>query len=252
MQRRAFLLGAGAAALVGVPGLANAAVPTIVASGGGAMSAANAQELVSLAPNGRVLLSPYSGPSAKVAAEEGRNLRSWGFRHVDVLNLSDPEQARAQIAAAGMIWFAGGSQKSQVLSLSAAPEVMTALHRAYQAGTVMAGGSAGAAVMSRLMISGGTNGLVYTRAGLGFWPEAVIDQHVRARHREYRLPKVIAQNPALVGIGLDEGCMIVFRDGRFTVSGSPFAIVTRSVGGNLTQLELRPGQSYDMGRHQIV
>ena len=62
-----------------------------------------------------------------------------------------------------------------------------ALLDANRAGTVMSGSSAGAAVMSKLMISGGSNGNVYTREGLGFLPSLVLDQHVRQRGREYRL-----------------------------------------------------------------
>jgi len=58
--------------------------------------------------------------------------------------------------------------------------------------------------------------------------------------------KVIGRNPSLVGVGLDEGCMIVLRDGRFDVFGQPYAIVTRAVGGRLDELRLTPGQGYDL------
>ena len=246
MDRRTLLFGTIGLVTAGLPALGKVRSPTIVADGGGTMGTSNARRLISLAPQRRVLLSPYSGSPVEVAAEEGSYLRSWGFSRVEVLDLSDAAKALAQIDSIGMIWFAGGLQKSQVLALSGVPGVVEALNRAYLSGTVMAGGSAGAAVMTKLMISGGKDGEVYTRAGLGFWPEAVIDQHVRARRREYRLQKVIAQNPSLVGIGLDEGCMIVFSNGRFSVSGKSFAIVTRWVDGALNEERLRPGQTYDM------
>lgn len=250
MDRRTLILGALGLWACGVPTLGAGRAPTLVAHGGGPVSGGAAQKLVALAPQRRVLLSPYSGDPGQVAAEEASYMRSWGFGRIDVLDLSDPAAARAQIAAAGMVWFAGGLQKAQVQALTGVPGVQKALLAAYQAGTVMAGGSAGAAVLTRLMISGGKDGEVYTRAGLGFWPEAVLDQHVRARHREYRLQKVIAQNPSLIGIGLDEGCMIVLRDGRFSVSGTGLAIVTRWVDGALAEDRLKPGQSYDMTRLQ--
>lgn len=243
MQRRAFLLGAGAVAAGGVPGFAGVAEPTIVALGGGALDDRTRQRLVSMAPGRRVLLAPYSGPSAMVGAQQGNYLRSLGFGRVDVLNLSDPLQARRQIGEAGMIWFADGMPEHQVRSLRAAPEVMTALDEAWRGGTILAG-AGGVAAVSGLMITGGSDGRVSTAAGLGFWPEAVLDTQVRALHREYRLKKVIARNPLLVGVGLDEGCMIVCREGRFTVFGQPFAIVTRSVGGKLSETRLKPGQHY--------
>jgi len=134
MQRRTFLLGAGASAIGGVPGLAAAGVPTIVALGGGALDDQTRQRLVAMAPGRRVLLAPYSGPSAMVGAQEGNYLRALGFGHVEVLNLSDPLQARRQIGEAGMIWFARGKPASQVRSLRAAPEVLAALGQAYRGG----------------------------------------------------------------------------------------------------------------------
>lgn len=192
-----------------------------------------------------LLISPYSGEPKSTALDSAELLRGMGFRNVSILDITQPQNAVRQIQNTRGIWFSGGYQKQQVLSLASIPSLIDTLKTAYQNGVVMIGSSAGAAVMTKLMISGGTNGAVYTRAGLGFWPEVVLDQHVGQRHREYRLQKVIAGNPNLVGIGLDESTWIIRKDGGFTVRGRGVArVVFVGEDGQLTEKRLKSGANY--------
>lgn len=70
--------------------------------------------------------------------------------------------------------------------------------------------SAGAAVMSRIMLAeGGTpvlpkKDVAVLQEGLGFVPSAIIDQHFSERRRLGRLMSVLAQRPDLLGVGIDE------------------------------------------------
>ncbi len=245
--RRRFLTGMGAVGLAASlcsPLVAKTKTATIFAHGGGQFDARIAKEIKRLAGR-RVLISPYSGADpAGMGASDTRFLKNMGLRQISVLDIQSTA-ALSKIAAADMIWFSGGSQKNQVLRLAAVPGISSALHQAFRAGTVMAGGSAGAAVMSKLMISGGRNGAAYTRAGLGFWPEVVLDQHVAQRGREYRLRKVISANRALIGVGLDEATAVTYRGGRFKVSGRGKVRIVTWKDGTLHEQLLRRGQSYD-------
>ncbi len=62
--------------------------------------------------------------------------------------------------------------------------------------------------MTKVMITGGSP-KARTGVGFGFLPGAVIDQHFLRRNRFNRLLGVLAQNPGLVGIGIDEGTALI-------------------------------------------
>src|SRR5688572_32093765 len=64
--------------------------------------------------------------------------------------------------------------------------------------------------MSTHMVAFGASGatpkqrMVHMVAGLGLLPGVIVDQHFEARNRLGRLLAIIAQNPSLLGIGVDE------------------------------------------------
>ena len=227
---------------------AKAGQPTVIAQGGGTLGRSLARQIKQAAGGGRVrlLISPYSTEDPKeTAAFEGGLLRRLGFSDIEVLDLGSSRRARDQIAAADAIWFTGGHQKTQVLTLGKVPGLHSALREAHANGVVMAGSSAGAAVLSRLMISGGQDGAVYTRAGLGFWNNVVLDQHVGERHREYRLRKVIGANRKLIGIGLDEDVWVNYSNGSAHFGGRGFARLVYWSDG-LKEKTLRDGSKVQL------
>lgn len=107
---------------------------------------------------------------------------------------------------------------------------------------MIAGTSAGAAVMSEVMITG--NQLKYkdyentfdnieiknveTKQGLGFITSAVIDQHFVVRSRYNRLLSLIIENPTFKGIGIDEGTAILVKNGLVEVVGKAQVIVFKN------------------------
>ena len=79
--------------------------------------------------------------------------------------------------------------------------------------------SAGAAVMSRVMIRSG-NPVAEVGTGFGLIDGAVIDQHFLVRKREPRLRKVLEEHPGLVGYGVDEGTALILRGRRLLAVGA--------------------------------
>ena len=91
------------------------------------------------------------------------------------------------------------------------------MHKLLERGGVIGGTSAGAAVMSKMMIRRGSPTAEVGR-GFGFLDGAVVDQHFVRRMRQDRLLKVIEQQPTLVGLGIDEGQLLV-QGRRLSVLG---------------------------------
>jgi cyanophycinase len=91
----------------------------------------------------------------------------------------------------------------------------------------MMGTSAGASVMSSTMIVQGEDNeparkcTLKMAPGLGFFNGVIIDQHFDQRGRFGRLLCGVAENPQILGIGIDEDTAIkVFSDKHFEIIGS--------------------------------
>jgi cyanophycinase len=119
------------------------------------------------------------------------------------------------------------------------------IHQRYQAGAVIAGTSAGAAMMPEVMIVEGdpvTNPrpeVVELRQGLGFLKGVLIDQHFSQRGRQGRLLTALVQDASLLGLGIDEDTAIIVKEDQFEVVGSGAVTVfdeSESVYNNLDQL----------------
>lgn len=146
------------------------------------------------------------------------------------------------LKTAKLIYIGGGDQVRFMEIINSNPEVKNLLKSAYQNGKMIAGTSAGAAVMSEVMITG--NQLKYkdyentfdnieiknveTKQGLGFIKTAVIDQHFVVRSRYNRLLSLIIENPTYKGIGIDEGTAILVKNGSAEVVGRAQVIVFKN------------------------
>jgi cyanophycinase len=121
----------------------------------------------------------------------------------------------AAIENATCLFMTGGSQ-DRLTSILAGTEVCRAMHHGFrERGLVIAGTSAGASVLSEHMLLGGPSdvqprkGAIPVAAGLGFLYQAIIDQHFSERQRLSRLLSVLAQNPFLIGLGIDEDTALI-------------------------------------------
>lgn len=171
---------------------------------------------------------------------EKRNLKALdcAFKKDEKLSPSKLDSLKT----AKLIYIGGGDQVTFMEIINSNPEVKNLLKSAYQNGKMIAGTSAGAAVMSEVMITG--NQLKYkdyentfdnieiknveTKQGLGFIKTAVIDQHFVVRSRYNRLLSLIIENPTYKGIGIDEGTAILVKNGAAEVVGRAQVIVFKN------------------------
>jgi cyanophycinase len=177
-------------------------------------------------PSAYVVVVPHASTDPQDTAR--RCVEYWseaGAERVEpLLDLADPSARRA-LTEADLIWFCGGSQTRLMEALRTA-DLVDLLRERFRAGAVVGGTSAGAAVLSRVMIAGpaGPRGtpearLARVEEGLGLWPEVVIDQHFLRRNREERLRGVVAENPTLLGVGIDECTAVIVRGRELEVVG---------------------------------
>lgn len=150
---------------------------------------------------------------------------------LEILSISSRRVANSKgtvdrLRHAGAVFFSGGDQL-RLTSILGGTEFYYALHAAYRDGLLIAGTSAGAAAMSDTMIVGGTDDespkkdVLRMAPGMGFLQEAVVDQHFAQRGRIGRLVTVIAQNPHVLGIGIDEDTAVyISDDGKLQVIGN--------------------------------
>ncbi len=121
---------------------------------------------------------------------------------------NDETFARAVSDATG-IFLTGGNQLRLSSTLGGTRLADAVLER-FRHGAVIAGTSAGASAMSSHMIAFGASGatpkhrMAAIAAGLGVLPGVIVDQHFQQRNRLGRLLSLIAQNPSLLGLGIDE------------------------------------------------
>jgi cyanophycinase len=96
-------------------------------------------------------------------------------------------------------------------------------------GGAVGGESAGAAIMSPVMISGGRES-PRTARGFGLLPGTLIDMHFLTRQRDGRMRKALQFQPGLVGLGIDEETAIIVRDNGINVAGNSKVVVYLSSG----------------------
>jgi cyanophycinase len=113
-------------------------------------------------------------------------------------------------------------------------------------GAVIAGTSAGAAVMSKKMITGNQKkhpgsdagfvtieaANIETTEGLGLLPDVIIDQHFIKRQRLNRLVAASIENPDYLCVGIDESTAVIVDGDEATVTGESQVVVIKNTGGN--------------------
>lgn len=141
--------------------------------------------------------------------------------HLDLQSRQDAndEETIREITSATGIFMTGGDQK-RLLAIIGGTALDAEMHAALKLrGACIGGTSAGASAMSGHMLAQGRaelhpeKGSVSLAAGLGFLHKVVIDQHFSERQRLSRLLSIVAQNPYLQGIGIDEDTALVIERG---------------------------------------
>lgn len=203
----------------------------IVAVGGGGTTDKIVARTLELA-GGREAVVVVLPQSSALKNAGDSSVRMWldaGARSARKLDFNDPG-AKAALAAASLIWIPGGDQNRFMRAIDGTglDEVIRARNRA---GAVVGGTSAGAAVLSGMMITGDadlqslTSGRTVLAPGLGLWTGGIFDQHFLRRQRNNRLLGAVLDHPQLIGIGIDEGTAVILRTGSFEVIGRSAVVV---------------------------
>src|SRR5215207_3333249 len=146
--------------------------------------------------------------------------RGLGVPHVYHLNIESREEAKSErkvriLDDATVVFFTGGDQLKITSQLGDTP-IYSRLRDIYERGGTIAGTSAGASVVCETMMVSGSGseshrigGSLQMAPGFGFLPGVIIDQHFAERGRIGRLTAAVAQNPRILGIGIDEDTAVV-------------------------------------------
>ena len=132
-----------------------------------------------------------------------------GMRPARARRRQRPAPRRACSDDATAIFMTGGNQL-RLSSVIGGTLLGRALIERHRHGAMVAGTSAGASAIASHMVAFGTSGatpkqrMTQMSAGLGLLPGVLIDQHFEQRNRFGRLLALVAQSPALLGIGIDE------------------------------------------------
>jgi cyanophycinase len=162
---------------------------------------------------------------------------------------NDPRLVSA-LDDATAIFMTGGNQL-RLSSVIGGTLLGKALVERHRHGAIIAGTSAGASAIASHMVAFGTSGatpkqrMTQMSAGLGLLPGVLIDQHFEQRNRFGRLLALVAQSPALLGIGIDEDTAALV---------SPKSILEVLGKGSVTILDPAHIQTdaYEVKRHRPI
>lgn len=223
---------------------------TLYIVGGGPQPAALVREFVDLAGGrgkARIVVFAMASASGLTGGEEkAEQLRGLGAEARNVWVTREEAMtdsiARLLDGATG-IWFGGGDQGRLADVLRGTP-TERAIHARYAAGAVVGGTSAGAAVMSAVMLTGdertpgGTRpdstlswvtiarDNTITTDGFGLIGDVIIDQHFLRRKRHNRLISLVLERAPHLGAGIDEStALVVLADGTWSVRGASTVVI---------------------------
>ena len=181
-------------------------------------------------------LGAYTYFCADVSAVSAIPCVNLNFRESDIIN----QQKLDSLKNAKLIFITGGDQ-SLFMGIARNTPIQDAIEYAFEQGSLIGGTSAGAAVMSEIMITGEQanaaeyestydkmwkgNG-IYSQ-GLGLIQGAIIDQHFVVRSRYNRLFSAMCDYPGNMGIGIDEETAILVENRNATVVGDSQVIVVQ-------------------------
>ena len=153
-----------------------------------------------------------------------KHIKHLGINHRDE-SLKDPRLGI--LADATAVFFTGGDQLKITTRLGGTT-LSERIEEIYRRGGIIGGTSAGATALGEMMLVGSPGGgiskvgdMLHMTPGLGLAKNMIIDQHFSERGRIRRLLGAVAQNPRMLGVGIDEDTAVVMEsDGMFYALGS--------------------------------
>lgn len=259
----------------------------LVIIGGGNRDEAMMQKIVELAggENSKIVVIPNASSEPIESGESGvQEFKQLGCKDVNYLYCtrenSDADSNLNKLDEVTGVYFSGGDQSRLTRDLLNT-KFLARIKEIYHNGGVISGTSAGAAIMSEVMITGNElinkdstysfitiqKGNVETIEGFGFIKTGIIDQHFIKRKRHNRLISVILEHPDLIGIAIDESTAIVVSpDYTFEVMGENQVIIYDATeaknihedkNGNLAAFNIKmnillSGDKYDLANRKVL
>lgn len=215
--------------------------------GGGRQPTALVEEFVKLASTSRPARIVVFGMASvngltggEAQAEDFRKLGARAQNMWVTRAQADLDSVVRLLDSATGIWFGGGDQ-NRLLAALRGSKLEKAIYARHAAGAVVGGTSAGAAVISTVMITGTEllpgrdtteawtrikRGSVQTDTGLTFLPDVIVDQHFLRRKRQNRLLSLVLADAPHLGAGIDEGtALIIEPSGLWRIMGASAVLI---------------------------
>lgn len=198
----------------------------------------------------RIIIIPNAGSEPKRNGEiEQKTFTELGAKADYILfnrETADDETNLKKMDWANAVFFTGGDQSDLTRDMLGT-KLLEKVFEIYNNGGTVGGTSAGAAVMSEVMITGNElvnkdstrsfvsieKGNVETKQGFGFLKTAIIDQHFLKRRRHNRTISTLIEHTDLLGVAIDEStAIIVYPDDTFEVFGKYQVLVYDPTNSN--------------------
>jgi len=212
---------------------------------GGVQTTQIIEKFVELAggKDARIIIIPNAGSEPKLNSEiEQKEFNRLGAKADYILftrETADNTENLKKMEWANAVFFTGGDQSILTKDMLGT-KLLDKVFDIYKDGGVIGGTSAGAAVMSKVMITGNEllnkdstdsfitieKNNIETKQGFGFLTTVIIDQHFLKRKRHNRTISALIEHPKLVGVAIDEStAIIVYPDDIFQVYGKNQVLV---------------------------
>ncbi len=172
----------------------------------------------------RVVVIPWSTKGKRRGQKDTAEWTEAGARNVVNAGPLKGAEAREAVSKADIIWLGGGAQLRLMEALRKT-HLVDAIVARHRSGALVGGTSAGAAALSKLMISGQPKpeplrkGAMKAYEGLGLLPSIIIDQHFVRWKRNNRLITAVLDHPTYVGVGIDEDTGVFVHQRQLEVVG---------------------------------
>jgi cyanophycinase len=201
-----------------------------------------------------VIMTTATQLPEEVAAEYTEVFKRLGVKQIEAVDVSQrtdamkPESVETIEQATG-VFFTGGDQL-HITSLMGGTPLQKAIVERYEKDLIIAGTSAGAAMMGNSMILTGDSdenprsGSVEMAPGTDLIVGCTIDTHFSQRGRHGRLLTAVAHFPQDIGFGIDENTAMIVNKNQFEVIGE--GAVTVIDGGAMSYTDVpyvKHGQS---------
>jgi len=255
--------------------------------GGGEQPPSMVEKFISLAggKDTRIVIIPMaSGNPLEAALDKKSQLEEYGVKNVRFVicnkQSADTDSNLAALSDARAIYFTGGDQSLLTAALLGT-KLLQKIHDIYDNGGLVGGTSAGAAVMSKLMITGNElrnpdssrafikiqKDNIEVTEGFGFVTSAIIDQHAVRRKRQNRLISLVLENPSLLGFAIDESTALIVLPGDIYEVFGEYTVVVYDASEatnimtdkndnlaaqNIRMHILKSGDKYDLNNRIVI